>query len=214
MLRPYESRLIMADFCTVEDVEAFLNLTIMDDAANVASCERAIEAVTEAIKNYCQQNIEVVDNDEITLDCDGGDMLFLPELPVTAVASVVEDDETLMATDDYILGQYGVLYRVGQDWLSGTQIITVTYTHGYATIPTDIKDVATRSAARVYQAGLRAKELLGITGVASLSLGDYSVSYGSEHGGGVGEGVMGASAARVLLLSEKDILNRYRYIRQ
>jgi len=29
-------------------------------------------------------------------------------------------------------------------------------------------------------------------------------------GGGIGEGVMGASAARMLLRSEKDILNRYR----
>lgn len=203
----------MADFCTVKDVEELLNLTITGDAANVASCERAIVAVTEAIKNYCQQNIEEVKDDEITLDCDGGNMLFLPELPVVSVANVVEDDKTLTVTDDYILGQYGILHRVGQDWLSGTQIITVTYTHGYSTIPTDIKDVATRSAARVYQAGLRAKELSGITGVASLSLGDYSVSYGSEHGGGVGEGVMGVSASRVLLMSEKDILNRYRYVR-
>jgi hypothetical protein len=50
-------------------------------------------------------------------------------------------------------------------------------------------------------------------GIASLSLGDYAVSYGSEAGGGIGEGVMGVSAARVLLLSEKDILNRYRYVR-
>ena len=203
----------MADFCTVEQVEDFLNLTIIDNADNVASCVRAISAVTEAIKNYCQQTIEQEADDEITLDCDGGDMLFLPELPVTAVASVVEDDETLTVTEDYILGQYGILHRVGRDWLSGVQVITVTYTHGYATIPDDIVDVATRSAARVYQAGLRAKEHEGITGVASLSLGDYSVSYGSEHGGGVGEGVMGVSAARVLLLSEKDLLNRYRVVR-
>lgn len=201
----------MADFCTVEDVEKLINLTI-SDASDVSSCERAIEAVTEAIKNYCNQEIELVEDDEITLDCDGGEMLFLPQLPVLSVASVVEDDETLTVTDDYKLGQYGILHRVGQDWLSGVQIITVTYTHGYTTIPTDIIDVATRSAARVYQAGLRAKEHEGITGIASQSLGDYSVSYGSEHGGGVGEGVMGVSAARALLLSEKDILNRYRYV--
>lgn len=204
---------MLADFCTVQEVEKLLNLSIMDDADNAASCERAISAVTEAIKNYCQQEIELVEDEEITLDCDGGNMLFLPEMPVVSVANVVEDDETLTVTDDYILGQYGILHRIGQDWLSGVQKITVTYTHGYSSIPADIADVATRSAARVYQAGLRAKEHDGITGIASLSLGDYSVSYGSEHGGGVGEGVMGASAARVLLLSEKDILDRYRYVR-
>jgi len=70
-----------------------------------------------------------------------------------------------------------------------------------------------RSASRVYQAGLRAKEINGVTGVQSTSLGDYSVSFGSEQGGGVGEGVMGASAARGLLLSEKDILDKYRMVR-
>jgi len=194
----------VADFCTVENIEQFLNLSIQDDEDNVASCERAISAVMEAIKNYCQQEIEQVADEAITLDCDGGDMIFLPELPVISVASVVENDETLTVTDDYILGQHGILYRIGQDWYSGVQKITITYTHGHAIIPDDIQDVATRSAARVYQAGLRAKEHDGITGIASMSL---------EHGGGVGEGVMGASAARVLLMSEKDILDRYRYVR-
>jgi len=40
------------------------------------------------------------------------------------------------------------------------------------------------------------------------------VSYASEVGGGVGEGLMGVSGARMLLLSEKDILDRYRYVIQ
>jgi hypothetical protein len=204
----------MTDFCTVEQVENFLNLDISDDADNLASCEQAIDWATEDIKNYCQQYLEKVTDEEITIDFDNGNMIFLPELPVISVASVVEDDETLTVTEDYKLGQYGILYRVGQDWASGVQIITITYTHGYETIPTDIVEVAVRSASRIYQAGLRAKEHSGVTGVASLSLGDYSVSYGSEHGGGVGEGVMGASAARSLLLSEKDILDRYRCVRQ
>jgi len=51
-------------------------------------------------------------------------------------------------------------------------------------------------------------------GVANMALGDYQVGYASEAGGGIGEGVMGVSAARMLLLSEKDILNRYRHIGQ
>ena len=198
-------------FCEVEDVEQILNLDITD-AMDLYSCERAIAAVTEAIKNWCQQSIELIEDDEITLDCSGGDMLFLPELPVRSVKSVIEDGDILSVNDDYKLGQYGILHRIGQDWAEGVQIIQITYTHGYESIPADIVDVAARSAARVYQAGLRAKEYDGITGVSSMSLGDFSVSYGSEQGG-VGEGVMGVSAARVLLLSEKDILNRYRIVR-
>lgn len=204
----------MTDYCTVAQVENFLNLDISDDADNTASCEQAIEWATEDIKNYCQQNIAFVEDDEITLDIPAGrSQILLPELPVASVTSVIEDDIELTAEDDYKLGQHGILYRVNRNWKSGVQIVTITYSHGYATIPTDIVEIAVRSASRVYQAGLRAKEINGVTGVQSTSLGDYSVSFGSEQGGGVGEGVMGASAARGLLLSEKDILDKYRMVR-
>ena len=186
-------------------------------AAQIASCERAIGEATEAIRNYCHQYIELVTDDEITLDCAGGTKLFLPELPVVSVAEVIEDDETLTVDDDYKLGQHGILHRVSCDWEAGIQIITVTYTHGYDaydSLPDDIVAVATRAAARVFQVGLRASDTDGVPGVSAKSLGDYSVSYASEVGGGVGEGLMGVSGARMLLLSEKDILDRYRCVIQ
>ena len=49
-----------------------------------------------------------------------------------------------------------------------------------------------------------------VVDVRAKSLGDFSVSYGSEQGGGSSEGTMGASGARMLLMSEKDILDNYR----
>lgn len=202
-------------FCTVQDEENFLQIEIAE-TDKIASCERAIEEATEAIRNYCHQYIELVDDDVITLDCAGGGRLFLPELPVRAVAEVIEDGEILTAGEDYQLGQHGILHRVGSNWKAGIQIVQITYTHGYDLydeLPDDIIGVATRAAARAYQAGLRATEAEGVPGVSAKSLGDYSVTYVGESGGGMGEGVMGASAARMLLLSEKDILNRYRYTR-
>ena len=203
----------MADFCTKQDVENLLQIEI-SDKDKIASCARAIAEATEAIRNYCHQHIELVSDDEITLDCAGGTRLFLPELPVTEVTEVIEDGEILTEDDDYKLGQYGILHRVNQDWAAGVQIITVTYPHGHATLPDDIVGVATRAAARVYQVGLRASDTEGVPGISAKSLGDYSVSYASEVGGGVGEGLMGVSGARMLLLSEKDILDRYRYVMQ
>lgn len=206
----------MADFCTVQDVKNLLQIEITT-AARIASCQRAIAEATEAIRNYCHQHIDLVEDDEITLDCVGGTRLFLPELPVTGVAEVIEDGEILDEDDDYKLGQHGILHRVGQDWAAGVQIITVTYTHGYDaydSLPDDLVAVATRAAARSYQAGLKASETKGVPGVAAMGLGDYSVSFASEAGGGVGEGLMGVSGARMLLLSEKDILDRYRYVMQ
>ena len=200
------------DFCIVADMENFLQIPI--PAAKIASAQRAIAEATEAIKNYCHQVIERVTDDVVTLDCRGGVWLYLPEMPVISVAAVIEDGETLVVNDDYKLGQHGILYRIGSLWAEGIQIVTVTYTHGYVTLPDDIVGVCVRAAARAYQAGLRAAELGGLAGVASMSLGDYSVSFGTEGGGGISEGVLGASAARMLLLSEKDALNRYRYVAQ
>ncbi len=204
----------MTDFCTVAQVENFLNVDISDDANNTASCEQAIAWATEDIKNYCQQIIEFVENDEITLDIPASrSQIFLPELPVPSVTSVIEDGIELIVDSDFKLGQHGILYRINQNWKSGIQVVTIVYPHGYEIIPTDIVEIAVRSSSRIYQAGLRSKEMNGVTGVQSTSLGDYSVNFGSEQGGGVGEGVMGASAARGLLLSEKDILNKYRTVR-
>ncbi len=199
----------MGDFCTIADVAAFLQLTIAyDDAA----CQRAITEASEVIRNYCGQQIELVEDDAITLDVRAGqNRLFLPELPVVQVTSVVEDGETLTAgsDEDYQLGEHGILYRVGQKWASGIQIVTITYDHGRATIPEDVVGVCTRAAARAYQAGLKSHEVDGVPGVTAKSLGDFSASFGAEAGGS-GESVLGASAAPMLLRSEKAVLDRYR----
>lgn len=196
-------------FCSVQDLEQFLQIDIA--AAKQDSAEAAITAVTAAIQNYCDQIISQVEDDALTLDCSGGTKLFLPELPVTAVSTVVEDDETLTVTDDYKLGQHGILHRIDDDWEEGIQIITVTYTHGHSTIPDDLVAICVRAAARAYQAGLRAEETDGIPGVSSKSLGDYAVTFGSEQSVGAGEAVLGASAAPLLLRSEKELLAKYRY---
>lgn len=202
----------MADFCTVANVEDLLQIEITD-GDKIDSCERAITGATAAIRNYCHQHIELVEDDEITLDvwapCWN---IVLPEMPVVSVASVIEDGEALVAgtDEDYVLARHGQLVRRGARWTAGPQILTVVYTHGYDPIPDDIVDVCTRAAARVYQSGLRASEDEGVPGIASKQLGDFAVSY-SSGGGGVGEGVMGVSGSRMLLLSEKDILDKYRY---
>ena len=202
----------MSQFCAIQDIEAFLQISI--PAEKVGAALRAIEAATEAIRNWCHQQLDLVEDDAVTLDIEVNSYhLFLPEMPVVSVASVVEDGETLVVDDDYKLGQHGVLHRVGRKWEQGVQIVTVTYTHGYETIPADIVDVCARAAARAYQAGLRAEENAAVPGITAKSLGDYSVQFGAESGAS-GEGVLGASAAPMLLRSERDMLARYRYVNQ
>lgn len=196
----------MADFAAISDVANFLQVSI-STAEQTAAAKRALTEASQAIRNYCRQHLELVEDDEITLDCRGGSRLFLPQLPVLAITAVVEDGVTLTVDDDYKLGQHGVLHRIGAKWKKGVQIIQVTYSHGYAVLPDDIVAIATRAASRAYQSGLRAADDEATLGVQSKSLGDFSVQYGAES---VVEGVMGASAARLLLLSEKDVLNTYR----
>ena len=199
----------MANFAAVEDIEALLQIEITE-LLQVASAEMALKDVTAAIRNYCRQYLEWVANETVILDSSGGTRLFLPELPVISISSVEEDGEILTVYDDFKLGQHGILHRIGRKWAAGIQIVAVAYTHGYAVIPDDITAICVRAASRAYQAGLKAADSAGIPGIASKALGDFSVSFQSEVGGGTGEGILGASAARLLLLSEKDILDKYR----
>lgn len=199
----------MTEFCDISDVQNLLQVEI----SNATSCTRAITAATAAIQNYCRQEIGLVEDDEITLDVwQASYKIFLPEMPVVEIASVVEDDETLKggSDEDYALAQYGVLLRRGRKWKTGPSILVVTYTHGYEDIPEDIEAICARAAARTYQAGLKSSADAAIPGVSGKSLGDFSVNYHAGTGG-VGEGVMGVSGSRMLLLSEKDILDKYRY---
>jgi hypothetical protein len=195
-------------FCVVEDLELFLQISI--PLASRPAASRAITEATAAIQNYCQQVLAAVANETITLDCHGGARLFLPELPVTTLTSVTENGALLVKDTDYKLAQNGILHRLWQPWGYGTdgiQMVKVVYSHGYAAIPEDIVSIATRAASRAYQAGLRAAETGAVTGVTATTLGDYSVTYG---GGAAAEGVMGASAAPLLLQSEKELLDKYR----
>lgn len=197
----------MPNFATVADMELVLQTEITGPDA-LAAAEFALMTVSAAVRNYCRQQIDLVEDDIVWLDSvSRSGLIYLPELPVVAVTAIVENGVTLVESDDYRLYRSGGLFRVGRPWYYGLQTIGVTYTHGYAVIPDDIQAVTARAASRLFQAGLRSAEAAGVPGVVSKTLGDFSVTYGGES---VVEGTMGASGARVLLLSEKDLLNRYR----
>ena len=193
----------MSAFCTQADIE---NLLQTDLTGHEAAVTAAIAQASAYIQAYTDQVLEEVDDDEVAFDGPAHDRrLFLPELPVTAVGEVVEDDEVLTVDDDYKLGAHGILWRIDAYWASGIQNIAVTYTHGYATIPEDIAAVCARVAARIYQAGAKAAQNGAIAGVQATSLGDYSVTYVT----GADESVQGVTAAPPLLPNEMALLDRY-----
>jgi len=193
----------MSAFCTQADLEMLLQI---DLTGHEAAAVAAIMEASAYIQTYTKQTLEQVEDDDATFDGRGTDRrLFLPQLPVTKIAEVVEDDEPLTVDEDYKLGAHGILWRIGAYWAEGIQNITVTYTHGYATIPDVIAAVCARVAARIYQAGLKAAQNGGISGVQAMTLGDYSVTYVS----GADESVQGVSAVPPLLPGEMALLDRY-----
>jgi hypothetical protein len=83
----------VAAFCTIADLEAFLQVAI---GSPNASATAAIAGASAAIQNYTRQRIEQVTSDVLTLTVEAHrSVILLPEQPVTGVASVVEDGTTL-----------------------------------------------------------------------------------------------------------------------
>lgn len=198
--------------CTVEDLSLFLHLEI----PTTAEVLRAIEGATAAVQNYCRQQLVSVANDVVTLRSRGQETLILPEQPVTAVASVVENGVALVNDQDYTWEANGLLWRWSRWWpwstvtspsVPGT--VVVTYSHGYAVIPQPLREVCIRAASRAYQSGLRTAALSGVPGVQSEALPDYTISYQPDTAAG-GASSLGASAAPFLLPSEQAMLAPFR----
>lgn len=193
-------------FCQVADLADFLQIEI--SPADLS----AIQAITDAtavIKAYTNQTLDKVTDDTETFDNVFGNKLYLRQFPVISVTSVIENGITLVDGIDFKLGNHGVLYRLNALWSYGIQNIVVTYTHGYAVVPDIARIVCMRVASRVYQAGKRSAETSGVPGISSKTLGDFSVSYEGESGSN--DPAKGVSAARTLLISEKELLDTLRY---
>ena len=193
-------------FCQVADLADFLQIDILPDDT---SAVQAITDATAVIKAYTNQLLVQVTDDVETFDCVIGQKVYLRQLPVVSVTSVVENGVTLVENVDYKLGNHGVLYRMNANWACGIQNIVVTYTHGYEVVPDIARIVCMRVASRVYQAGKRSAETSGVPGISSKTLGDFSVSYEGESSSN--DPAKGVSAARALLISEKELLDTLRY---
>lgn len=191
----------VSPFATEAELEAYTGTSIATDRARIL-----LDMASAAIRAYCRQTFTRTTTTAV-FPGTFGSALVLPERPVTAITLVKIGDTTLTVDTDYVWdGQHtlhrgtkvdGVLSVNGPDYLingwgdwggPGAQV-SVTYTHGFAIIPNDIKGVCLALAART---------LGSPDGVNSESVGSYSVSY-SRTGGAVS-----------LLDEERALLDRYR----
>ncbi len=139
----------MASLVTIEDYESAIGTEL--DPVMVVRVDEALEAASDAVRRHCAQTFDLVTDDEIELDGTGTAELILPECPVVAVTAVTITIPSGTETPTYSLGrQGGILRRTGwRIWPLGYGNVAVTYTHGYAVIPADLKKVVSALAEKM-----------------------------------------------------------------
>ncbi len=156
----------MANLATATELRLFLEVddaVLPDDRADLI-----LTVVSGLVRDEAHQLFDQVETDEVDLDGTGTDVLLLPELPVAAVASVLEDGSALVDGTDYDWSTNGVLRRLNGQWIRRARYYTVTYTHGYAAPPDGLKGIVLRVAARIVD---------NPEGLVQEAIGGYSAGY-------------------------------------
>jgi hypothetical protein len=160
----------MAAFVTVSQME-----TALQRQLEWAAATEALDEACETVRDFLGQRLDRVVGDVVVLSGTGRATLLLPQLPVTAVSSVVETgyDGTLttLPVTDYLLDTDdgdGILWKLGGGcWPAGIKNVTVTYDHGYVdldAIPASIRGITISLASRLYhqqasRPGMRSEQL-------------------------------------------------------
>jgi len=175
---------------TVDDLAQYANVTF-DDGASAAAAV-VLELLKAQAQAEARSRIEEVADDEVVLRGTWDYELRLPERPVTAVSSVsfVRQNAPPYVVPVYWWTPHGSLFRGRQlqwpllsaaeppvdapwgpgylDWLGPEALVKVTYTHGYAEIPADVRAVILQAARRT---------LANPDAVEGERVGSYEVTY-------------------------------------
>lgn len=184
----------MADqLATAADLAAFLQIDPAD--LNPTTATLLLECATAAVQTAAggQRIVQVV-GDTCSILSTSDSWLDLPQIPVTAVTSVVLDGVTLTVNTDYkVFGnrlwraqgwQNNLGWTWGWDWpatwppippatypVQEPSLSAITYTHGYASGAQELQ------VGRSVVLALAREAFVNPTGAASESLDDYSVSF-------------------------------------
>ena len=129
----------MADLVTLANVKTYLlpgETTTQWDTILPA----IISAVSEQVKREVGCDILTASFTAAKVSGRGTPMLDLPNWPITAVASVVDEEGTAYLVgydEDYVIEDL-CLRRVNGVWPRGSGNFTVTYTAGFTAVPADI----------------------------------------------------------------------------
>lgn len=134
-----------------------------NSAAEAAQWQFHIEAISAYISSYVDVSFEVKTGDVVRYEADYHGVIDLGGDPVSTVTSVKDWQSQTDVT----------YYWNGLDQLFGlnpNQVVDVTYTHGYSTVPSDIRYLATEAVVGILG--------LGATGsLTSFTVGDVTEVY-------------------------------------
>lgn len=144
----------MSQFATVEDLGDRIGETI-PPGQETSTADLLLQQASALIQNYTDQLFDE-DTETVTLDAEDADVLFLPQLPVTAVSAVSLSGSAFSLPADIVFYGDGRLYRAaGVRWYAAArQAVSVTYTHGYpvtngiTAVPDDVRQVCLDVVAR------------------------------------------------------------------
>lgn len=207
----------LPDLAVLDDVAAILQRDLTTQEQTYAS--RLITQASAIVRDYTRQTITQVTNDVVTLPGNWSNTLLLPQRPVTSVSSVVINgasapytqwtliENSLMLGTGSFQPDYGSMLwggptlwgpagsnngpqATGASWQGPQTQITVTYTHGFATVPAAITNIV---------AGMVALAVASPVGVNQEKIGGYQVSYTRSEGGSMS-----------IQPSDEKILKKYR----
>jgi len=150
--------------------------TRYDDTVDPAKLTQLLDDASSLVRQVANLTISLVEDDVVTLDDEdvAGCLLFLPELPVVSVASVVSDGTTLQAST-YKVRKWGAI-ELRHGWWPCDADIVVTYTHGWDPVPDWIVSLVCSTVQRAVRPA-------AINGVQGVTAGSQNVQYASSLAG-------------------------------
>lgn len=158
----------MAQLATAGDLASFLQQDLDTSTANLVLTIASAEFEAAADTRFASTTATY------TVEGTGQQIITLPRLPVIAVQSVTVDG--VAVTDYSVVG--ATLYRLA-GFGGATAVapgVVVTYTHGYTTVPDDVRGAVLEMAAQAYDNPTRQ---------AREQIDDYAAQ-SAPGGGGVG----------------------------
>ena len=167
---------------TVEELEAFMGREFTP--SEEAQAEVLIQTVSDVIEAETGVSFELVEDEEIRIQADGYGMIELSAKPISEVT--VYCVGTADIHSNYAWDHLATVYG-----LQPNEVVDIVYTHGYATVPGDIKAVVYGACSRI---------MYNPSGLRQETVGAISVTY---------PGIGGEAGTINFSSLEKKVLDNY-----